>query len=103
MRKVVIGEFLTLDGVRQTPGGAEEDTEGDFKHGGWQMPYFDEESGKIMDEAFAKVDGLLLGRKTYDIFAGYWPNAPVPAPSCDTMWCLPEATASPSTSPRFSS
>jgi dihydrofolate reductase len=75
MLEVVVQTFLTLDGVYQGPGGAEEDTEGGFKHGGWQMPFWDDVGGKIMDQQMAETQALLLGRKTYDIFAGYWPNA----------------------------
>lgn len=75
MRDVIVSEFLTLDGVMQAPGGADEDREGGFEHGGWQMPYFDEVAGAAVDEGFASTDALLLGRKTYEIFAGYWPTA----------------------------
>ena len=75
MKKIVVGTFLTLDGVMQAAGDANEDTEGGFKRGGWQWPYFDEEAGRIMDKTIAATDALLLGRKTYEIFAGYWPNA----------------------------
>jgi dihydrofolate reductase len=80
MRKLVVSEFLSLDGVMQAPGGSEEDTEGGFQHGGWQMPYFDDAAGAAVDEGFARTDALLLGRKTYEIFAGYWPTAPADAP-----------------------
>jgi dihydrofolate reductase len=76
MRKVIVDEFMTLDGVVQAPGGAEEDPEGGFEHGGWQMPYFDEVSGKTVTEDIAGAGGFLLGRRTYEIFASYWPNAP---------------------------
>ncbi len=76
MGKLVIDMFTTLDGVVQAPGGPKEDTEGGFKHGGWQGPFLDEESGKAMAKNFPKFDALLLGRKTYDIFAGYWPKQP---------------------------
>jgi dihydrofolate reductase len=76
MRKLVVGTFLTLDGVMQAPGDSQEDLEAGFRHGGWQMPYFDADAGKIMDEQIAATDALLLGRKTYQIFAAYWPNAP---------------------------
>jgi dihydrofolate reductase len=76
MRKVVVGTFLTLDGVMQAPGDPQEDTEGGFTHGGWQMPYFDEDAAKIMDKNIAATEALLLGRKTYQIFAAYWPSAP---------------------------
>jgi len=75
MLKVVVQTFLTLDGVYQAPGGAEEDTEGGFKHGGWQLKMWDDESGKIMDQQIAETEALLLGRKTYQIFAAYWPTA----------------------------
>jgi dihydrofolate reductase len=76
MRKIIVSEFMTLDGVVQAPGGADEDTDGGFSHGGWQMPYGDELFGKIIMEGIASAGGFLLGRRTYDIFAGYWPNAP---------------------------
>jgi dihydrofolate reductase len=74
MRKIVVLEFITLDGVMQAPGGPEEDTSGGFKYGGWTAPYFDEVAGKEMDEQMKGEYDLLLGRKTYDIFAGYWPQ-----------------------------
>lgn len=75
MRKVVVNEFLTLDGVMQAPGGSEEDREGGFEHGGWQGPYFDEVEGAAVDDAYKGSGGMLLGRVTYEIFAAYWPNA----------------------------
>ena len=64
--------MITLDGVMQAPGGPEEDTSGDFKYGGWVAPYADEGSGKVMEKYMEPAD-LLLGRKTFDIFASYWP------------------------------
>lgn len=76
MGKLVVDMFTTLDGVIQAPGAPTEDTEDAFKHGGWQGPFFDEESGKTMAKDFAKFDALLVGRKTYDIFAAYWPKQP---------------------------
>lgn len=84
MRKIVVLSFISLDGVMQAPGGPEEDTSGDFKFGGWTVPFWDDFSGKIMDEQMGVPFDLLLGRKTYDIFAGYWPkqdpNGPVADP-----------------------
>lgn len=74
MRKLIVLTFLTLDGVMQAPGGPEEDTSGNFKFGGWTFPYFDEFAGQLMGEQMKEPFNLLLGRKTYDIFANYWPN-----------------------------
>lgn len=76
MRKLVVVEFLSLDGVYQAPGGPDEDTEGGFKHGGWQMPYSDDVFGSAAGESMAETDVNLFGRKTYEIMAAYWPNAP---------------------------
>jgi dihydrofolate reductase len=73
MRKIIVLSFITLDGVMQAPGGPEEDTSGGFKYGGWVTPYFDEASGKIMEKQLKPSD-YLLGRKTFDIFASYWPE-----------------------------
>ncbi len=74
MRKIIVLEFITLDGVLQAPGGPEEDTSGDFKYGGWTAPYFDDFSGKVMAEQMKEPFALLLGRKTFDIWARYWPQ-----------------------------
>jgi dihydrofolate reductase len=71
---IVANLFLTLDGVYQAPGGREEDTEGNFAFGGWQAPVSDDEAGAAIGEEIGKIDALLLGRKTYDIFAAYWPH-----------------------------
>ena len=73
MRKIIVLEFITLDGVIQAPGGPEEDTSGGFKYGGWSAPYGDEVSGKTMQKQMEATD-ILLGRKTFDIFAGFWPQ-----------------------------
>src|SRR6185295_18239408 len=73
MRKIIVLSFISLDGVMQAPGGPEEDTSGGFKYGGWTFPYFDDFAGKEMSKQMKPSD-LLLGRKTYDIFAGYWPQ-----------------------------
>ncbi len=73
MRKIIVLEFIGLDGVMQAPGGPEEDTSGGFTYGGWMAPYGDEISGKIMQKQMEPAD-LLLGRKTFEIFASYWPG-----------------------------
>lgn len=73
MRKLVVLSFITLDGVMQAPGGPEEDPTGGFKHGGWVAGYFDDFLGKVMDGQMSKPFDLLLGRKTYEIFAAHWP------------------------------
>jgi len=75
MRQLVVSTFLTLDGVMQAPGGPGEDDSGGFAHGGWTVPYFDEQVGTFMAELMAPPFDLLLGRRTYDIFAAYWPHA----------------------------
>lgn len=74
MRKVIATAFVSLDGVMQAPGGPEEDSAGGFKHGGWTFPYWDDVVGAAMGEVFASPFALLLGRKTYDIFAAHWPR-----------------------------
>ena len=76
MRKVIVNEFMSLDGVAQAPGAADEDTTGGFEHGGWHMGYFDDLSQKWVLENLLQAGGFLLGRRTYEIFAAYWPNAP---------------------------
>ncbi len=73
MRKIIISSMVTLDGVMQAPGGPEEDTSGGFKYGGWVVPYFDEVGGKVMEKQMKPAD-YLLGRKTFEIFASYWPE-----------------------------
>jgi dihydrofolate reductase len=76
MRKIIIQEFITLDGVMQAPGGPEEDTSSDFKFGGWTAPYFNDadEQGNSMMQKWMQPADLLLGRKTFDLFAEYWPK-----------------------------
>lgn len=74
MRKIIVLAFITIDGVMQAPGGPEEDASGGFRHGGWTVPYFDESLGKIMSEQMKQPFDLLLGRKTFEIFASYWPH-----------------------------
>ena len=76
MRKIIVLSFITLDGVMQAPGGPEEDTSNGFEYGGWTAPYFheaDEAAGEFMGKQMKSTD-LLLGRKTFEIFASYWPE-----------------------------
>ncbi|HMI67623.1 MAG TPA: dihydrofolate reductase family protein [Cyclobacteriaceae bacterium] len=73
MRKIIVLSFITLDGVMQAPGGPEEDTSNSFKYGGWSAPYFDDVVDKVMEKQMKPAD-LLLGRKTFEIFASYWPE-----------------------------
>ena len=73
--RIVISEFISLDGVVQAPGGAEEDTDGGFRHGGWSMPFFDPEvMGGAFDEQAKRTDALLYGRRTFEVMAGAWPD-----------------------------
>jgi len=74
MRKVIVLSFITVDGIMHAPGGPEEDASGGFRFGGWSVPYFDEAVGNAMGEQMGKPFDLLLGRKTYEIFAGFWPH-----------------------------
>lgn len=74
MRKIIVLSFITLDGVMQGPGGPTEDTSGDFTYGGWTVPYFDDFLGQTMGEQMSGSSDLLLGRKTFEIFASYWPH-----------------------------
>jgi dihydrofolate reductase len=73
MRKIIVGAFVSMDGVMQGPGGPTEDPTGGFKFGGWVTPYFDQEFGEEVDRIFSEKCDLLLGRKTYEIFAAHWP------------------------------
>jgi dihydrofolate reductase len=94
MGRLVVNTFTSLDGVMQGPGMPEEDREGGFDQGGWQVPYFDQESGQVMSEAIATFGALLLGRKTYEIFAGYWPYAPADDPIAARLNEAPKYVAS---------
>lgn len=80
MGELTVIEFLSLDGVYQAPGDPNEDTEGGFRHGGWQRPYFDEVLGAAAAEGMSRTGAQLFGRKTYEIMARYWPNAPADDP-----------------------
>jgi dihydrofolate reductase len=76
MRKLIVAAFISLDGVIQSPGGPEEDTSGEFRLGGWIVPYADDVSGRAVQDLFSQPFELLLGRRTYDIFSAYWPHVP---------------------------
>ncbi|MFB6786419.1 dihydrofolate reductase family protein [Streptomyces olivaceus] len=85
MRRIIVCTFLTLDGVMQAPGGPDEDAEGGFEQGGWQRPVDDEEVGTAVAGWYERSDAMLLGRKTYEIFASYWPTADPADPFTDRM------------------
>jgi dihydrofolate reductase len=85
MRRIVVSEFLSLDGVMQAPGNPDEDRSGGFEHGGWQLAYFDDIFGSTMMEAFAATGGMLLGRRTYETFAAHWPKQPADDPLAGLM------------------
>jgi dihydrofolate reductase len=94
MGKLIVTEFMTLDGVAQAPGGPDEDRDSGFTHGGWQAPLLDQESGGVMFEKAKSMDALLLGRKTYEIFASYWPTAPEEIPFTGLLNRIPKYVAS---------
>ena len=76
MGTLTIATFMTLDGVMQAPGGPDEDRDGGFEHGGWSFPYFSDDMGEVISDEFGRAECFLLGRRTYEIFAGSWPNFP---------------------------
>ena len=94
MSKLVVAEFLSLDGVMQAPGGEDEDREGGFEHGGWQRPYFDDVAGERIGASMAQTGSFLFGRKTYDIMAAYWPTQPDDDPFAKVLNGLPKYVAS---------
>ena len=94
MGKLIVTEFVTLDGVAQAPGGPDEDCDGGFPHGGWQAPLLEEEAGRVVFEHARSMDALLLGRKTYEIFANYWPTAPEDMPFTGLLNGVPKYVAS---------
>ncbi|MGP4085153.1 dihydrofolate reductase family protein [Streptomyces sp. KR55] len=95
MGKLVLNSFVTLDGVHQAPGGPQEDTRDGFEQGGWTVPYADEDFGRFVNEVFERAGAFLLGRRTYDIFAAYWPKVTDPDdPIASPLNALPKYVAS---------
>ncbi len=94
MGKLIVTEFATLDGVAQAPGGPDEDRDGGFPHGGWQAPLLDAAAGAAMFERARSMDALVLGRRTYEIFASYWPTAPEEMPFTALLNGVPKYVAS---------
>ncbi|MEW2355666.1 dihydrofolate reductase family protein [Spirillospora sp. NPDC029432] len=93
MRKLTVTAFVSVDGVMQGPGAPEEDTDGDFRFGGWTVPHFDDEVGRFVSGTFERATGFVLGRRTYEIFAAYWPHHRGD-PVADGLNTLPKYVAS---------
>jgi dihydrofolate reductase len=94
MGTLIVTEFVTLDGVAQAPGGPDEDRDGGFAYGGWQAPLLEPEAGRVVFEHARSMDALLLGRRTYEIFANYWPTAPEEIPFTSLLNGVPKYVAS---------
>jgi dihydrofolate reductase len=95
VRKLIVNEWMTLDGVVQAPGQADEDTSGGFRHGGWHMPYFDDLSRNWVVEGYAAAGGFVFGRRTYELLASYWPHASEEEqPIAEPLNTLPKYVAS---------
>jgi dihydrofolate reductase len=95
MGTLTIATFMTLDGIMQAPGGPDEDRDDGFEHGGWSFPYASEDKRDVLGGAFARADGFLLGRRTYEIFAASWPNFPDPSdPVASRLNTLPKYVVS---------
>jgi dihydrofolate reductase len=92
--ELTVRTMISLDGVTQAPGGPDEDRSGGFELGGWSMPYFDEAAAGAVREGFGRADAFLLGRRTYEIFAGYWPHADPENPIAAALNSLPKHVVS---------
>lgn len=92
--KLIVDQFMTLDGIVQAPGGPDEDTSSNFAHGGWQASLLDDESLKLIVEEIEMDEALLLGRRTYEIFANFWPKAPAEDPIARKLNAMPKYVAS---------
>ncbi|NJO12196.1 MAG: dihydrofolate reductase [Gammaproteobacteria bacterium] len=99
MRKVIAAAFVSLDGVMQAPGGPEEDQDGGFRYGGWTFHYWDDVMGKVMDKSLGEPFDLLLGRRTYDIFAAHWPRVGAGDPIADKFNAVTKYVATSSRAP----
>jgi dihydrofolate reductase len=91
---LIVTEFVTLDGIAQAPGGPDEDPDSNFAFGGWQAPLIEAGTGDVIFERAKGMDALLLGRRTYDIFSNYWPNAPEEIPFTGLLNSVPKYVAS---------
>jgi dihydrofolate reductase len=92
--RIILSDFISLDGVVQAPGGREEDTDGGFQHGGWSMRYFDEQAmGPVLDEVMGQTEALLFGRRTWDVMASAWPDR-AGDPFADRMNAIPKYVVS---------
>jgi dihydrofolate reductase len=101
--RIILSDFISLDGVVQGPGGKEEDTDGEFQHGGWSMPFFDPEAmGAAIGEVMGSTDALLFGRRTWDVMAAAWPGR-AGDPFADQMNAIPKYVASRTLSPEEAS
>jgi dihydrofolate reductase len=94
MRKLVVTTFMTLDGVMQAPGGPDEDRDGGFEHGGWSVGYWDERMGELALEIHLEADGVLFGRRSYEILAGFWPKVGDDDPMAAKLNAVPKYVAS---------
>jgi dihydrofolate reductase len=94
MRKLVVGTFITADGVMQAPGGPDEDREGGFEHGGWSVPYWDDAMLNLMVQSTDRAEAVLFGRKTYEILAGHWPHVGDDDPIAAKLNRVPKYVAS---------